>query len=66
MNMLWIDYGHVKVLVGHSLEIMLCFYHSLFLFIIMNCIDYILYVLYTVYESSKLDYGFHVMIMDVI
>ncbi len=61
----YVDMGMNKILVDHSLGILLCFFHSLFLFMMMNCIDYILYVLCTGYEPSNLDYGCYIMIISI-
>ena len=40
--------------------IMLCFCISLFLFVIMNFIQYIMYELFANYEIGILDYVFHI------
>jgi hypothetical protein len=67
-TVLWTSYvqvmGMAKVLVDHSLGIMLYFSHSCFLFMIMNCIDY--NMLCTDCEPNKLDYGCDTMIMGII
>ncbi len=55
----------VKDLVDHSQGIILCFCHSLFLFMIMNCIDIYMYRLCAGYKARKLGYGCHIMIMAI-
>ena len=55
----------VKILVDHSLGIMMCFCLSLFLFMVMNLIKTIMYALCAGYESNKLDYVAHILIMGI-
>ena len=50
----------LKPLVDQCLWIMLCFCLSLFLFMVMNFIEYIMYELCTDYETGILDYVFHI------
>ena len=49
-----------KLLVDQCLQIMLCFCLSLFLFMVMNFIEYIMYELCADYETGILDYVFHI------
>jgi hypothetical protein len=53
------------VTVDHSQGIMLCFCHSLFLFMIMNCIDIYMFRLCAGFEASKLDYGCNILIIVI-
>ena len=60
MNRLCTVYVHAQTLVDQCLWIMLCFCLSLFLFMVMNFIEYIMYELCANYEIGILDYVFHI------
>ena len=62
IDRLWTDYGQGQNQCG---LIMMCFCLSLFLFMVMNFIYTIMYELCSGYEIDKLDYIFHILIMDI-
>jgi hypothetical protein len=55
----------VRILVDHSLAIKLCFCPSLFLFMIMNFVDFIMPQFCAGYETGILDNVFHRLIMGI-
>jgi hypothetical protein len=55
----------VKVIVDHSLGLMLCCWHSFIFFMVINFIDLMMHKLCPGYEICVLDFACHIMILGI-